>query len=79
MLDYAKEFGILESVSDEGGFWEKRDVPALACEVGEWNATIAQQVGRFKDLLGSEFQAAIAQFPNFEHLDAIGQSEDSVL
>jgi hypothetical protein len=75
MLDHAEELGILKSVNDEGGFWEKRDVPALACEVGEWNTMIAQQVGQFKDLFGSEFQAAITQFPNFEHLEVTGQSK----
>jgi len=61
MLDHAKTLGILKSVSDEGGFWEKRDVPALAREVGEWNAMIAQQAGQLKDILGCEFQAAITQ------------------
>ena len=30
MLDHARKLGILQNVSDEGGFWEKRDVAALA-------------------------------------------------
>jgi hypothetical protein len=35
MLDHAKELGILASVRDEGSFWEKRDIEALARKVGE--------------------------------------------
>ena len=34
MLDHAKELGILEHVSDEGGYWEKRDAEALVKRVG---------------------------------------------
>ena len=49
MLDHAKELGILGSVSDEGDYWEKRDVKALAEDVGEWNEKIAGLVGKLKD------------------------------
>ncbi len=70
MLDHAKELGILQSVSDEGDFWEKRNVPDLVRQVGEWNTMIAQQAGKLKDLLGDGFHAAITEFPNFEHLEA---------
>ena len=52
LLDIAKELGILTGVRDEGGFWEKRDVEALAREVGEWNQGMAALVGQLKDLLG---------------------------
>ena len=64
--------GILEHVSDEGDFWEKRNVAALAREVGQWNAMIAREVGQLKDLVGDDIQAAITAFPNFEHLEAEG-------
>jgi hypothetical protein len=73
MLDHAKELGILASVSDEGDFWEKRDVEALAREVGEWNQGMAALVGQLKDLFGGNVDAPIAKFPNFEHLEAKGQ------
>jgi hypothetical protein len=77
MLDYARELGILQSVSDEGDFWEKRNIPALAREVGEWNAVIARQAGQLKNLLGDAFQAAIIESPNFEHQEtAGGQSKE---
>ena len=74
MLDHAKHLGILESVSDEGGFWEKRDVKALAQEVGEWNEGMAGLVGQLKDLFGGDFQAPIKDFPDFEHLEAKGRN-----
>ena len=72
MLDCARELGILENVSDEGDYWQKRDVPALAREVGEWNEMIAAQMGQLKDLLGDGVTGAILAFPNFEHIEAAG-------
>jgi hypothetical protein len=41
MLDHAKQLGILKSVSDEGDYWQGRDIEALARNVGEWNETLA--------------------------------------
>ncbi len=75
MLDHARELGFLQSVSDEGNYWEKPDVAALAREVGDWNVMIARQVGQLKDLMGDSFQAAIAEFPDFEHLDASAENQ----
>jgi hypothetical protein len=76
MLDCAKELGILEHVSDEGNYWQKRDAEALAREVGEWNNMIAREFGKFRDLFGDGVQGAIAQFPNFEHLEAAGAKKE---
>ena len=73
MLDYAKELGILASVNDEGDFWEKRDIQALAQEVGSWNEGMAALVRKLKDLFGGNIEAPITKFPNFEHLEAKGQ------
>lgn len=70
LLDHAKELGILQEVSDEGGFWEKRDMKALTQEIGDWNTLIAGWVGRFKDAFGDGFVSEIAKYPNFEHLEA---------
>ena len=75
MLDHAKTLDLLEGVSDEGGYWEKRDAEALAKEVGDWNGMIAAFAGQLKDALsGSPMQpvSEIAKFPNFEHLEAKG-------
>ena len=76
MLDHARSLGILEDVSDEGGFWEGRDVQALAQEVGNWNNMIAGFAGQIKDWFGDQFVAEITDFPDFEHLKAKGRTED---
>lgn len=70
LLDAAAGLGILREVGDEGGYWENRDVQALAEEVGQWNTMIAGWAGRFKDMLGSGAVSEIAKYPNFEHLEA---------
>jgi hypothetical protein len=78
LLDKAKELGCLADVSDEGGFWEKRDLQALVQEIGSWNEMIAALGGKLKDLVGDGplgLQSAIAQYPNVEHLEAAGQSK----
>ncbi len=77
MLDHAKSMDILEDVSDEGEFWENRDVRALARQVGEWNGMIAAFAGELKDMLGSDqVDAEITKFPNFEHLEAAGRGKE---
>jgi hypothetical protein len=75
LLDRAKEIGILEAVKDEGHYWENRDVKALVETVGKWNRQIAGLVGQYKDLLGSDIDAPITEYPNFEHLEAEGRDE----
>ena len=70
MLDQAKKLGILEEVCDEGSFWEKRDAQALTRTVGEWNQLIAGFIGTLRDQLGDAFVSEIANFPDFEHLEA---------
>ncbi len=78
LLDRAKELGGLERVSDEGGFWQQRSLPALVAEIGSWNEMIAAFGGKLKDLLGdgpAGVQSAIANYPNFEQLEAAGESK----
>jgi hypothetical protein len=70
LLDHAAELGILQEVSDEGDYWEKRDVEALAREIGRWNEMIAGVFGQIKDSLGDQVVGEIAKFPDFEHLEA---------
>ena len=70
LLDAAAEIGILKEVSDEGDFWEKRDLKALVTEIGDWNTMIAGWAGRLKDSFGDGLVSEIAKFPNFEHLEA---------
>jgi hypothetical protein len=77
LLDAAKAIGILEEVKDGGGFWENRDVKALVQNVGHWNKAVAAMIGQFKDHLGRQFvDAPIAEFPNFEHLEAEGRKAE---
>lgn len=76
LLDHAKLLGILEKVSDEGLYWEKRDVRALAEVVGNWNRVVAGVVGKIKDMLNGELEAAILKFQNFEHLEAEGRKNE---
>ena len=76
LLDKAKELGCLDAVDDEGGFWEGRDVQGLVQHVGAWNEMLAALCGRLKDLAGvrrGALEAPIAQYPNFEHLEAAGE------
>jgi hypothetical protein len=73
LLDHAAAIGILKEVSDEGDYWQKRDVKALAAEVGDWNTMIAGWSGRLKDAFGEAVESEITKYPNFEHLEAQGQ------
>jgi hypothetical protein len=68
MLDYAKTLGILKSVSDEGGYWDNRDVQALAAEVGDWNQMIARIARRLEATFGDTVASEISTYPNFEQL-----------
>lgn len=75
MLDTAKELGIISEVSDEGDFWEKRDIKALVQEIGEWDEMIAAFAGAFGDAaktVGGEVVSPITKYSNFEHLEAKG-------
>lgn len=79
LLDAAKEIGILEEVYDEGGYWEKRGIEALAKEIGEWNQGLAALAGQMQESLdqeglGASVEAPITNYPNFEHLEAEGRA-----
>jgi hypothetical protein len=72
LLDAAATLGLSPQVTDEGGYWEKRDRQALAQELGQWNECIAAFGGALKDAHG-DVQSPIFSFPNFEPLEARGQ------
>jgi len=74
LLDHADSIGLLNDVGDEGGYWDNRNIEALAEEVGDWNAMIAGSVGRLKDMFGGEIEAPILQRQDFEHLEAKGRA-----
>lgn len=77
LLDTIQAGGLVAvDVSDEGGYWQDRNIEALASEVGDWNEFIAAFSGAIKDAAGKNgvtIESAIAGFPNFERLEAKGQ------
>jgi hypothetical protein len=79
LLDEATRLGFLSEVSDEGEFWETRSLARLTEQIGEQNAMLAGFLGALKDAMGqapsgaSTVEAPIAEYPNFEHLEAEGQ------
>jgi hypothetical protein len=81
LLDRAKELGILESVTDESGYWEKRNVPELVKKIGQWNSLVAGLVGSLQDRLEKagvnrrQLMSEITKFPDFEHLEAKGRTD----
>jgi hypothetical protein len=79
LLDFARSLpGVRVEVCDEGGYWEDRDIEALAREVGQWNEMVAGLAGALGDALGrsgTDLDAPIKSFPNFEHLEAAGRRD----
>ena len=76
LLDFAKKTGLIDvEVSDEGKYWDERDLAKLAKEVGQWNELIAAFAGQLGDAAqaaGFTVESAIAGFQNYEHLEAKG-------
>lgn len=74
MLETAQQLGFTIEVDDEGDFWQKRDLKALAKEVGEWNTMVAAYVGALEDAMGGPAGVApIKDMPDYEHLEAKGR------
>ena len=72
ILEHMQEIGFTVHVSDEGGFWEKRDLAALAKEIGEWDAMLAGLGGVFKDAAEAQvvgFESSMSGRPDFERLE----------
>lgn len=72
ILDAAKRIGLDVEVYDEGDYWDKRDVKALAREFGDDVQHLAAFFGVLKDALGDQIVAPIAERPDFEKLEAKG-------
>ena len=74
----AGELGFKVKVHDEGDFWTKRDVKALAEEVGVWDQFIAGMFGVLKDATpeGMTSESAMSGRPDFEKLEAKAQTGD---
>lgn len=51
ILEKAQELGFKVEVKDDGEFWTKRDVKALAEKVGQWDQVLAGLFGLAKDVM----------------------------
>jgi hypothetical protein len=71
-LDAAKRAGLLESVLDEGEYWNDRDAKKLLKNVGRWNTMMAGFVGSLELATGSSLPAPIKKNPEFERLEHFG-------
>jgi hypothetical protein len=76
ILEKMQGLGFQVEVTDEGGFWEKRDLASLAKSLGEYDAIVAAGTGALKDIAGQRgesVESAMIGRPDFEHLEAKGQ------
>jgi hypothetical protein len=76
LLDAAQKLGIECDVTDNGDYWEQRDLKALASTVTSDNQMMAMIMGAFKDIASDQdatLEAPILDFPNFEYLEGEGQ------
>ncbi len=74
ILEKAQDVGFKVTVKDEGDFWTKRDVKALAETVGQWDQMIAAMYGTMKDAApDAVLESPIQNRPDFEHLEMKGR------
>lgn len=73
ILEKAQDIGFEVTVHDEGEFWTKRDVKALAETVGQWDQMIAAMFGTMKDAAPEGvLESPIQNRADFEHLEMKG-------
>ncbi len=73
ILEKAQDMWFKVFVHDEGEFWTKRDVKALAEEVAQWDQMIAAMFGTMKDAAPEGvLESPIQNRPDFEHLEMKG-------
>ena len=73
ILEKAQDLGFKVTVHDEGEFWTKRDVKALAEKVGQWDQMLAAMFGTMKDAAPEGvLQSPIQNRADFEHLEMKG-------
>ena len=77
VLDKMKELGFVVKVSDEGGYWEKRDLGELAKEIQQWDAMIAGLGGMLKDMTpdGMALETAMDKRSDFERLEMFAHQD----
>jgi hypothetical protein len=68
-----QQIGFTVDVSDEGDFWQTRDLAILAKNIGQYDAMIAGLAGVLKDAAeanGVGFDSAMLGRADFEHLES---------
>lgn len=78
MLDAAKRIGFGVTVSDEGGYWERRNLETLVREIGSWDQLVAAFGGSLKDAAGNAgmaIQSPLFARKDFEQLEMRGQPQ----
>ncbi len=75
LLDQIKATDAKVSIRDDSRYARHRDVNRLLSSLRDWNAIVANVVGRLGDMLGDKsgsILAPIKERPDFEHLEAKG-------
>ncbi len=81
LLDAACKLGINCEITDEGGYWENRDVEELVTVLRKYNRLVAGFTGEMRDNLASaglSSQSPIFDYPNFEYLEAEGKNPENL-
>jgi hypothetical protein len=75
MLDDARELGFETSVSDEGGFYDSRNLDALCKNLESYNEIVAGFAGMLKDAVANpqQLSSPILNSPEFERLEMKGR------
>ena len=73
-LDAAMAVGLVDSVVDETGFQEDRDLGKLVATLATWNTCIAGIVGSLEVAIGEAVQAPIKGHSEFERLEHFGMT-----
>lgn len=75
LLDQVRDLGVAVRIRDDSKYAKHRDVNRLLRSLRDWDAIVANFVGKFSDALGHDFgrvDAPIKERPDFEHLEAKG-------
>ena len=79
MLDHARELGFELDVSDEGGFYESRNIEELCKELEHQNSMMAGFDGMLKDAIDpkgkGKLEGSMFSNPNFERLEMTGRGK----
>jgi hypothetical protein len=76
LVDQIQAAGLQVRIRDDSKYAKHRDVDRLLNSLREWDAIVANIVGKFRDVLGNKagrmIVAPINERPDFEHLEAKG-------